>query len=162
MANSTLAPLRITVADAAGTALFTEKDLTLTDFRGTEAISQLFHFELSLLAPGRTQLPFEKVLGQQVTVVMEREDNKKRFFRGVCNTLSEGHRDNSGTLYRATMVPLFWLLTRRVQSRIFDHKTVPEIVETVLNGGARAGLRSPAVGPVPAPRLLHAVPRVGL
>jgi type VI secretion system secreted protein VgrG len=133
MASATLAPLKITVADAAGTALFTDKELAVTDFRGSEAISQLFSFELGLTALGRTQLPFEKVLGQQVTVVLERENNKKRFFRGVCNTLSEGPRDRSGTLYRATIVPLFWLLTRSVQSRIFDHKTVPEILETVLN-----------------------------
>ena len=43
-------------------------DLLLVGFRGHEAISQLFDFQLDLLAENETEVPFEKLLGQKVTV----------------------------------------------------------------------------------------------
>lgn len=38
--------------------------LLLTGFTGREAISQLFHFQLDLLAENERDVPFEKLLGQ--------------------------------------------------------------------------------------------------
>jgi hypothetical protein len=124
-------PLLAKVSGSGG-QIFSEKDLILTDFRGTEALSQLFNYELFLTAPPGKQVPFEKMLGQQVTVSLAREGGKKRLFHGLCNTLTEGLRGSAGTFYRATIVPEAWLLTRTVRSRVFEHKTVPDIVKDVL------------------------------
>ena len=38
------------------------------------------------------------------------------------------------TEYTLEIVPQFWLLTRRAQSRIFQHVSVPEILKKVLEG----------------------------
>ena len=42
--------------------------LLLERFRGTEAISSLFHFNLDLLAERSKEIPFEEVLGKPVSV----------------------------------------------------------------------------------------------
>ena len=43
-------------------------------------------------------------------------------------------RDQTFTTYRLEVVPKFWLLTRRKQSRIFQYMTVPEILNKVFSG----------------------------
>jgi type VI secretion system secreted protein VgrG len=48
--------------------------------------------------------------------------------------VSQGNRDNTFTSYRMVVVPQFWFLTRRAQSRIFQHQSVPQILKKVLAG----------------------------
>ncbi len=45
-----------------------QDDLLLVGFRGREAISRPFEFRLDLLAENATAIPFERLLGQKVTV----------------------------------------------------------------------------------------------
>src|SRR5262245_21318832 len=108
--------------------------LLLTGFTGHEAISQLFRFELDLLAENRTSVAFDKLLGQPVTIELELPSGKKRPINGIVSRFSQGKRDTRFTAYRAEVVPQFWLWTRRVQSRIFQHLTIPEILKQVLAG----------------------------
>src|SRR6476660_3744672 len=109
--------------------------LLLVGLEGTEAISQLFSFRLELLAENKTDVPFDKVLGQKVTVVFPLPDNKgSRFINGIANRISQGERDETFTAYSLEIVPQFWLLSRRAQSRIFQQLTVPDILKKVLAG----------------------------
>ena len=58
---STLDPRGISVQTPLGPdALF------LTSFRGHEGLSQLFHFQLELMAENRQSVAFEKVIGQMI------------------------------------------------------------------------------------------------
>jgi type VI secretion system secreted protein VgrG len=108
--------------------------LLLVGFSGHEAISQLFQFHLDLLAENRTEVPFDKLLGQSVTISLGLGHGKKRVFQGICRRVTQGHRDSVFTEYRMEVVPPFWLLSRRVQSRIFQHLTVVDILKKVLAG----------------------------
>jgi type VI secretion system secreted protein VgrG len=108
--------------------------LLLQGFTGQEAISQLFHFDLDLLAENRKEVPFDQLLGQNVTVQLVLPRGKKRFFSGICKRVTQGGRDRIFTAYRMEMVPQFWLLTKRVQCRIFQNLTVPHILKKVLSG----------------------------
>ncbi len=111
------------------------KDILLvTRLRGQESISQLFHFELDLLAEITTDIRFEKILGQTVTVEMHLLDGKKRHFNGLLTRFSQGAREERFIHYRAEIVPKIWLLCKKVRSRIFQHLTVPEIIHQVLTG----------------------------
>jgi type VI secretion system secreted protein VgrG len=118
--------------------------LLLTGFSGWEAISQPFCYQLDLLAENQVvarngtpavpqDLPFDKLLGQMLTVELAVASGK-RYFNGICKSLTQAQADETFTSYRMEMVPRFWLLTRRVQSRIFQHMTVPEILKKVLDG----------------------------
>jgi type VI secretion system secreted protein VgrG len=106
--------------------------LLLEGFRGTTALSELFHYELDLLAPRGASVPLEKLLGQDVSVRLLPADGIARHFHGFISKLSRGRRDAEFTRYRAEFVPRLWLLTRNLQYRIFQQQTVPEILAAML------------------------------
>src|SRR4051812_28228381 len=109
-------------------------DLLLNGFVGNEALSELFEFHLDLLAENTTPVPFERLLGQRITIHLALEDGRRRHFSGICKRVAQGTRDNTFTGYRMEVVPQFWFLTKRSQRRIFHHHTVPEILKKVLAG----------------------------
>jgi type VI secretion system secreted protein VgrG len=111
-----------------------EDVLLLVGFSGQEAISQLFDFHLDLIAENRKAVAFDKLLGQKITIRLGLGGDQNRYFNGICNRVSQGHRDDTFTQYRMEVVPQFWFLTRRAQSRIFQHLSVPDILKKVLDG----------------------------
>src|SRR5205807_2866765 len=86
------------------------------------------------LAKNSQEVAFDKLLGQQITVQLGLPGKQKRYINGICNRVSQGARDEEFTEYRVDIVPQFWLLTRRAQSRIFQHLSVPDILKKVLEG----------------------------
>jgi type VI secretion system secreted protein VgrG len=113
------------------TPLGTDKLLVVT-LSGTEALSQLYRFDLTLLAENATDVAFDKIIGQPIAVEMDMPGGKKRHFHGLCSRLSQGRRDDVFTHYRMEIVPQAWLLSRKTQCRIFQHITVPDILKAVL------------------------------
>jgi type VI secretion system secreted protein VgrG len=110
----------------------------ITSFSAREGISQLFQYYLELIAPNNSDVPFDRLLGQKVTVELATIQDKSRFFNGIVSRFSQGQRDTEFTTYRAEVVPQFWLLTRKWESRIFQHISVPDILKKVLDGIATA------------------------
>ena len=108
--------------------------LLITGFEGHEAISQLFQFQVNLLAELGTEIHFDQILGQNVTVEMRLLDGGTRYFNGLVKRFSEGTRDEKFVKYRAEVVPKLWLLTKNVRSRIFQHLSIPDILQQVLTG----------------------------
>jgi type VI secretion system secreted protein VgrG len=109
-------------------------ELLLVGLSGSESLSHLFNFHLDLVADNKKDIAFDKLLGQKVSVTLKMPEGKERYFSGICKSVSQGERDKELTLYRMEMVPQFWLWTRRAQSRIFQHISVPEILKKVLEG----------------------------
>lgn len=108
--------------------------LLITRLRGTEQVSRLFRYELELLAERQREIDFKKLLGKRVTVELEHPVNSTRYFDGICSRISQGATDSTFTAYEMEVVPEFWFLTRRIQSRIFQHLSVPQILKRVLAG----------------------------
>lgn len=111
-----------------------EDVLLLTGLRGYEAVSQPFCFQLDLLAENESDVPFHRILGQEVTVEMQLADDETRYFSGLVKRFSQGDRDETFVHFRAELVPKLWLLTKRVRSRIFQHLSVPDILRQVFAG----------------------------
>lgn len=129
MASFTQAGRPLAVATPLG-----EDALLLVGFSGEESISHLFNFHLDLIAENSTNVAFDKLLGKRVTVKLALDNRRHRYFSGICHRLVKGHRDNLFTSYRMEMVPELWLLTRKAQSRIFQHLSVPDILKQVFSG----------------------------
>jgi len=109
--------------------------LLLTGFTGHEAISELFYFDLDLRATNRTNIEFDKLLGQKTGFGLEVSDlGDKRPFHGIATRFTQFARDKEFTHYRMRVEPQFWLLTQRVRSRIFQHISVIDILKKVLDG----------------------------
>ena len=103
--------------------------LAISTFSGREEISRLFHFQLGLVAPNGAQVPFESIIGQPVTVRVG-----SRYFSGIVQRFGQGKRGLNVTNYTAEVVPWLWFLTRSQQSRIFQQKSVPDILAQVFSG----------------------------
>jgi len=108
--------------------------LLITSFRGEESLSHLFHFHIDTVADTKKDIAFDKILGQKVTIRLTQQSGKIRYFNGICNRFSQGGGDADLTNYHLEIVPQFWLLTKRAQTRIFQQKSVPEILKKVLEG----------------------------
>lgn len=108
--------------------------LLLTGLSGSEAISRLFRFDLNLIAENARTIPFERLLGQKIAVRLALHEGGYRHLHGICTRVAQGERDSTFTSYHMEIAPAFWFLTRKAQSRIFQHLTVPEILKQVLAG----------------------------
>ena len=108
--------------------------LLLTAVRGNEAISQLFSLQVDLLAEAQREIRFDRILGQNVTVEIQLPSQEKRYFNGIIKRFSQDARDDTFLHFHAELVPKFWLWTKKVRSRIFQHLTVPDILRKVLLG----------------------------
>ncbi len=111
-----------------------KNDLLLSGFSGHEAISQPFLFQLECVAENATKIPFESLLGQKVTAEISLPGGPKRWINGVCFRVAQGARDATFTRYLLDLVPEAFLLSRKTQSRIFQHLSIPDILKKVLKG----------------------------
>ena len=101
-----------------------------------ERVSSLFVMQLEMRAKLKKASSVEPdaLLGQMFTLTVELPDKKKRHFNGICNRFSVGHQDEDYAYYRAEVVPQFWLLTLTSDCKVFQNKTVPDILKDVLQG----------------------------
>jgi type VI secretion system secreted protein VgrG len=114
--------------------------LLINRLSATEALSELYSFEVELLheenEPGfePTVIDPKSLLGQPVDIQINQRDGTVRTLSGIVNHFSQGHRDIRFSYYYATVVPYIWLLTQISQSRIFQHKSVPDILKDIFKG----------------------------
>src|SRR5262245_52348635 len=103
--------------------------LLLAGCSGREGVSQLFRYELDLLA--EDPVDFADVLGKPATVTLSLPNYSSRFFSGIISRLRQGGRSSGPATflnYRAILVPALWLLRKRVQSRVFQFLSVADIL----------------------------------
>jgi len=107
--------------------------LKLQRMSGSERISTLFEFHYSLLSQS-ADLKADKILGLGLTLTAELPGGGKRYLHGVVSEFSQtGFGDiDKVYLYRAVVRPWLWFLTRTADCRIFEKKSVPDIVEAVI------------------------------
>jgi len=109
--------------------------LLLGGLSGTEGLSRLFNFDLTLFSENNN-ISFESIVGQNVTVSMVLADDSERYLNGIVSYFSQkagaGGDNPELSTYHATVVPRLWLLSRTTDSRIFQNKSVPDIIEKIL------------------------------
>jgi type VI secretion system secreted protein VgrG len=122
--------------------------LLLEQFTVSEGISRPFRLMLTMLAQPDYTVPFASILGQNVSVRLDLPDKSQRYFHGVVYRLSEGskaHSPDSGQFfirYQAEVMPAVWNLNRQFRSRIFQHLSVPDILDKVFKGIDFTNLKS--------------------
>jgi type VI secretion system secreted protein VgrG len=108
--------------------------LLLTGVQGYEEISHLFDLQITMLADLNNEVRFDAIIGQSVTMEIHQIDGSIRYFNGIVKRFSQHARDEDFLHFRAQVVPKLWLLSKKVQSRIFQHLSVPDILKKVLVG----------------------------
>jgi type VI secretion system secreted protein VgrG len=111
--------------------------LLLREFSGTESVSRLFSYRLTLLSENH-HISFADIIGKNVTLSITLDRGEKRFINGIVSTFSQSssgtERIETGTFsqYTATLVPWSWLLTRTSDIRIFQKLSAPDIIKKIF------------------------------
>jgi len=108
-----------------------EDALLLISFSGTEQLGRLFEYKLEL-ASKDYQIEPGKIIGKNVSIRLNLDDKDVRYFNGFVSHFTQLTSSGQLARYRATVVPWFWFLTRMADCRIFQEKTVPEIIEEIF------------------------------
>ncbi|RMX04251.1 type VI secretion system tip protein VgrG [Corticibacter populi] len=117
--------------------------LLVARFRGEEALSRLYRFELEL-ASDRPDIDALELIGKPAHLLCERDGTHEdgledRVWSGfVCafsrtgQTSLQHESENTQTFYRMEIVPWLWFMQHHEDSRIFQNLAVPDIVEKLF------------------------------
>jgi len=108
--------------------------LQLASLSGSEQLGQLFSYHLKVFSKD-SEVSLLPLLGSSMTVTFDTDDYK-RHFNGIVAEISqtgfESFADKRQAEYVVTLVPKAWLLSHKVDCRIYLKMSVPEIVKSVL------------------------------
>lgn len=117
-----------------------ENTLLVESFSASEQISGLFELKLDLVADlaNAANIDSEKLIGEPVTLAVSVSSDYVqgpwRYFNGI---VSRFHKLSSVGAsmahYQAVVVPWLWLLTLDSKCRIYQSKTIPDIVKAVVD-----------------------------
>lgn len=104
--------------------------LQFSQMEGFDEISQCFRYELGLISKDINLKP-EDILGTPATITVLMASGK-RFFHGIVAEFAFQDYREDHAHYRAVLRPWLWFLSHRSDNRIFQKKSVVEIVEDVF------------------------------
>ena len=111
------------------------EQLRFRSLSGREALSGLFEFRVRLLGESPS-ISAKTLLGQDLSVEVdlttEKDGGGKRFLSGQVVQFAYAGKDGDFYAYEAVLRPWLWLATRRSDFKIFQFKTVPDIIQEVL------------------------------
>lgn len=99
--------------------------------QGREEFSRSFELEVDLISDNRN-IAAKDVLGKKLTVALELSGGGTRYFNGYAVQFSQEPDLGEFAHYRAVLRPWLWFLTRKTNCRIFQDKTVPDIVKAIF------------------------------
>lgn len=112
-------------------------DLKVLSFTGTEALSQPYCFDLELVSE-QPDLDLEGLLHRQMYLGFDAQGHG---IHGVVYRVAQGDSGRRLTRYQLSLVPQLAYLAHSSHQRIFQHKTVPQMVAQVLTAQGIQGDR---------------------
>ena len=106
--------------------------LIATAFNGREELSRLSFFHLQLVSETADIDP-TSIVGKNITLNVPLPDGSPRYFNGYVSRFACRGSDDRLTHYRAEVVPWLWFLTRSTSCRIFQTKSVVDIISQVFS-----------------------------
>jgi type VI secretion system secreted protein VgrG len=106
--------------------------VSVRKFRVDEGVSDLFRIQLTVVSP-LDSIELGRVVGHRATLTVA--GATLRVFRGIVNEMSLVRSHDSATglsTYTLSLVPSLWRLTQRVNQRLFQHVSIPDMVTKIL------------------------------
>ncbi|ALM85919.1 type VI secretion system Vgr family protein [Bordetella sp. N] len=110
------------------------EQLSFRGMYGQEALSQLFEFSVELISTDYS-LDLKQLLGKPLTLEIETAEGGKRYLNGQvirCTLVGRESATSRYYVYRATVRPWLWYLTQTSDNKIFQNKSVPDVIKEVL------------------------------
>ena len=105
---------------------------------GAEQLGRPFEDHVQLVST-RQDVKIADVLGKPMAVQVALPGGGARVFHGIVTRFASAGWNGRFSRYEATLRPWLWLLTRSSNCRIFQHKSVVDIVKAVCTGGPYGG-----------------------
>ena len=98
-----------------------------------ESVSDVYTIDATVASTDEN-IAFDDLVGQLVTIDMALPAGGTRYFNGHVSRFCFAGIEGELALYELTMKPFLWSLTRATDCRIFQNKTVPDIIKDVCSG----------------------------
>lgn len=105
--------------------------LLLQRMKATEELGRLFEFNIDALADSGKIKP-EELLGKPASVALDLPNGAFRHFHGIVCAMGTDGTAERRFRYRMVLRPWLWLLTRRTDTRVFQEKSVQDILKKVF------------------------------
>ena len=109
-------------------------------FELVEGISHIFELQL-LITTTEMDVAFADIVGKPASLTIETAKREARYVHGMVSRIRLVEAGKPFSAYSVTIVPTLYKLTHRHDSRIFQSKTVPDILKAVLAGGGVEDVR---------------------
>ena len=119
--------------------------LLLEAFDGEELLGGLFVFRLECLSVAET-LSNTAIVGKQVSFRVNDASDTPRWFTGYVSRFSWIGRDDLLTRWRVEVVPSLWFASLTSDCKVFQQKSVPDIVGAVLGDTSEITLSKKLTG----------------
>jgi type VI secretion system secreted protein VgrG len=119
-------------------AALPEGTFDLVSFNGSEGLSKLYRFDVTLLAENDA-IDLEDVIQSRATLKILRK-GEDITFHGILSSFEQMETVMERTHYRAVLSPLFWRETLTYHNQVFLDKTIPEIIEAAMKDGGLTSL----------------------
>lgn len=105
--------------------------MQLMSMSASEGLSTPFEIQLEILC-NKPDLDLAAFLGKSLTVALELPEGKRHFNGLVAKFSQSGRRTRQAFHYQAVLRPWFWFLSRTQDCKVFQNKTVVQIIEEVF------------------------------
>jgi type VI secretion system secreted protein VgrG len=100
---------------------------------GREALSELFHFSVEVVAAIEEEVSAKSLVGGRMTVGFQTtESGSFRYVNGIVSRFEATGGDEEFHAYTVELVPSLWLLTLNTNTRVFQNLNVTAILKSVL------------------------------
>lgn len=119
--------------------------LLLESIQGEETLGGLFMFRLDCLSVDEN-LSDKQIVGKQITFRVDNSSGSPRWFTGYVSRFTWVARDDVLTRWSLEVVPGLWFATLTSDCKIFQQKSVPDIVTQVLGDISEVSLSKKVQG----------------
>lgn len=111
----------------------------------SEHLGQLGSMNLELLSPNEA-IAMDDVLGHGLAIELSVDGGQTRFFHGLVAEFSQTGRLGTYACYSATVLPWLWTLTRTSDCRIYQQKSIPDILKAVFRDNGTSDFEDSLTG----------------
>jgi len=104
---------------------------SVMNFSGHESISKPYYFNIKLKSDNSDIDPIE-LIKEWACLTFVTQNNKKRNINGIIVSAALESKGINDVVYSVDLFPRFWMLSYNKHSRVFQNRTVPEIITEIL------------------------------
>ena len=105
---------------------------TLHQMEALEELGRPFELEVTLLTTDDIDSNMQSLLGTAMTLAVKLPDDSQRYFHGLVSQLLYEGAHGDRVRYEAVLRPWIWFLRHSSDNRVFQNKSVPDIIKEVF------------------------------